>query len=141
MFEGAYPGLVYPDRRYLCVNMRPMTAADMIPGYSYAPGLSLLEITEPAPPGGTAFILHIPLELPPELREPTPANAKTAFALAYSMDPESKKLIDEMRARVRPWSEVAASHGQYRAVFGPIVYPPTNPPPPFPSGEVSSSRN
>lgn len=141
LIQGTLPGQADPRRRYLLLNLRPMTIADQIPGYSYEPGFSLLEITEPAPPGSTAFILHIPLELPPELREPTPANAQAAYAIAYSMDPEAKKLIDEMRARVRPWGDVEAATGQYRAVFGPIVYPPKDPPAPFPSGEVSPSRH
>lgn len=141
LIKSVAPGQADPSRRYLCLNLRPMTAADMIPGYAYAPGLSLLEITEPAPPGGTAFILHIPIELPPELREPTPSNAKTAYAIAYSTDPEAKKLIDEMLARVRPWNEIQASRGNYRTGFGPIVYPPSDPPAPFPSGEISPSRH
>ncbi len=93
------------DRRFLFVRLRPMSIADMKPGVPYEPGISILEVGTFATPHAFGTALHIPLDLPPELREPTDLNARVALALICAEDPHTKAIVDEMKATARFYRE------------------------------------
>lgn len=124
-FVGTSPiAELRPERRYLLAKIRPMTINDLIPGYEYEPGLTMLEIEQPATANAVGALWQIPIELPAEMREPTPENTQAAYALAYACDPQARQIIDQMKQRARPWREVEFARDLPKESLGRFVLPP-----------------
>lgn len=130
-----------PSKRYLTLSLRQMTVADMVPGYSYAPGCSLLQVDQPATLQQAGSFCQIPIDLPVEMREPTPLNTLAVYEMVMAKDPEARALVEAMKLRASAWSDVVAAHGIPKRIVGPIITPPTEPTPPLEALEISSSRN
>jgi hypothetical protein len=106
--EGARPPL-----QLLC-KLRPLTIADMVPGHTYEPGMSVLQVGTPAlgrdEHSGIGFMVEMPMLLPPDLRENTPDNVKGALALACLMDSEARQIVERLKGLVRAGVTPTASH-------------------------------
>lgn len=88
----------------LLLHLRPMTIADMAPGYPYEPGLTLLTImTWPVfgDDNRSAVGFDSPVRLPAEYREFTPQNARIALDLLCALDPEAAAMIDDLKRLAR----------------------------------------
>jgi hypothetical protein len=101
----------------LC-ELRPMKIADMFPGYSYEPGMSILHIRI-LPIFGegrdTGLAYEVPVKLPAAHREPTEFNIRLALALVERVDPGAAAVIEEMKHLARePHSRsLAAASGLF----------------------------
>jgi hypothetical protein len=104
---------IKPPLQLLC-KLRPLTIADMVSGYTYEPGMSVLQIGTPAlgrdDHSGIGLMFDMPLLLPPDLRENTPENVIGALALACMIDPEVRQIVEHLKGLVRASTTPAASH-------------------------------
>ena len=95
----------------LLARLRPITLADMTSGRSYSPGTCVLCVgTMPMYPSeGPAASRCFVVYLPPDRRANTPENAKFALELLKQMNPDVKKVLEELqRAARNPKSRRAA---------------------------------
>lgn len=121
---AALPEAATAGRRYLTLDMRPMTLADMVPGHPYEPGMTILSVmaapsrTEPGP------FFDFPLSVPEKLRKPTPENACLIFSEIYERDLRARLIIDHMKQLAKPWPVAAPVVGEDTQVAG-----KQNPPP------------
>lgn len=97
----------------LLMQLRPMTIAEMVPGHTYEPGLSILEVsTLPVfgARGNEGRLWRLPVKMPPEYRENTTFNVFLAMEILRLSDPEAKNILDSMAALARdPRSRAAAA--------------------------------
>jgi hypothetical protein len=95
------------------MQLRPMTIAEMVPGYTYEPGLSVLEVaTLPVfgASGNQGRLWRLPVKMPKEYRESTIFNALLAMEILRLTDPEAAKILDAMIVLSRdPRSRAAAA--------------------------------
>jgi hypothetical protein len=100
-----------PPLQLLC-KLRPLTIADMVPGYTYELGMSVLQVGTPAlgrdEHSGIGLMFDMPMLLPPDLRENTPENVKGALALACMIDPEARQIVEHLKGLVRASTTPAA---------------------------------
>lgn len=88
----------------LLLHLRPLTIADMAPGYTYEPGLTLLTVmTWPVfgDDNRSAVGFDSPVKLPAEYREFTPKNARIALDLLCAVDPEAAAMVDDLKRLAR----------------------------------------
>ncbi|RVN54352.1 hypothetical protein [Sinorhizobium meliloti] len=88
----------------LLLHLRPLTIADMAPGYPYEPGLTLLTVmTWPVfgDDNRSAVGFDSPVRLPAEYREFTPQNARIALDLLCAVDPEAAAMVDDLKRLAR----------------------------------------
>ena len=86
--------LVFEKPPMLC-GLRPMTVADLEPGDTWIPGLTVLEIRHVEEDGEPKDPENIILRLKPELRENTTANLKEVIGRIRSVSDEVRELIDQ----------------------------------------------
>jgi hypothetical protein len=86
----------------------------MVPGHTYEPGMSVLQVGTPAvcrdEHSGIGFMVEMPILLPPGLRENTPENVRGALALACMIDPEARRIVERLKGLVRASVTPPASH-------------------------------
>lgn len=88
----------------LLLHLRPLTIADMAPGYPYEPGLTLLTVlTWPVfgDDNRSAVGFDCPIKLPAEYRELTPLNARIALELLCATDPAAAAMVDDLKRLAR----------------------------------------
>lgn len=88
----------------LLFKLRPLTIADMAPGYAYEPGLTLLTVmTWPVfgddERSGVGY--DFPVMLPEAYRASTAENALIALNVLCAIDPEAADLVDKLKMLAR----------------------------------------
>ncbi len=88
----------------LLFKLRPLTIADMAPGYAYEPGLTILTVmTWPVfgDDNRSGVGYDFPIRLPEKYREPTEENTLIALNLLCAIDPEAAVLVDRLKHLAR----------------------------------------
>lgn len=101
-----------------------MKIADFVPGYNYEPTAVMFEIELPTTACQPGMFWQMPVDVAPQLREPTPENTRAIYAFLYTYDAEARRIIDHMLSLARPWHEVAAAEGRPKEYVGRMVLPP-----------------
>ncbi len=115
-----------PHRRYIDLAMRQLTIADMVPGSTYEPGMTILRVIMHPTTTAPGLYFDFPIWVPEEFRKPTAENAALLYSALYEGDPNARSIIDCMKLYAKPWSEVVPAAKAGLQVIGKILALPNS---------------